>query len=742
MNLEGKNILIRFKKRWQFLLLAEVVLYALGSAVLIYLISLNPILSGLGFVLIGLISTFFIKPWRPDLDSASTYIDRELDTAEYSSSLFYLSDANLSDLAKLQQIKISKKLSEHIKGITPPNHVLRAGISASFLVLIGLLIAQFDLIESFRSTPNQNHQNELINFQNNDSTQIETNTPVLIVQEATIRYPKYTNIRTLKTSEMDIKALEGSSIQWQLKFDSEVDSVTMKSMGNNYPMKFNNGSYTRNSKLTNSGFYNFEFTDPRGNSYSSDLYGIDVVKDASPNIEIQGLDQFTTFTFSEEKILNFKTVITDDYGIADAYIIATVSKGSGESVKFREEKLSFDNPIKRGNKKLALNKRIDLDKMNMEPGDELYFYIETSDLKQPRSNTSRSETLFAVIKDTTFYEFGIEGTLGVDQMPDYFRSQRQLIIDTKKLISERSIREKKEFNFISNELGFDQKALRLKYAEFMGEENESGLAIETETDATAEEESIDDENTDPLADYTHDHDSENEHNLVDTNTKNDPQKSTNPLQEFIHDHEDPEMVTLFEESLKVKLHKALNEMWDAELYLRLYEPEKSLPYQYNALKLIQEIKNSARIYVHRIGFDPPPIKEDKRLTGKLEEVSSYYKNEELIQENLYPFMRRAVKRLDELIVMKGSLSENDLQLFEQAGNELAIKAIETPGKYLKILQQLKQIADGKENSLAAFKEVQKGLFLAIPKQQSNPARFKLFSDEIDQLLLKELNIND
>ncbi len=32
---------------------------------------------------------------------------------------------------------------------------------------------------------------------------------------------------------------------------------------------------------------------------------------------------------------------------------------------------------------------------------------------------------------------------------------------------------------------------------------------------------------------------------------------------------------------------------------------------------IQEIKNSARIYVHRIGFDPPPIKEDRRLTGKL-----------------------------------------------------------------------------------------------------------------------------
>ena len=32
--------------------------------------------------------------------------------------------------------------------------------------------------------------------------------------------------------------------------------------------------------------------------------------------------------------------------------------------------------------------------------------------------------------------------------------------------------------------------------------------------------------------------------------------------------------------------------------------DKSVAFQ----ELIQEIKNSARIYVHRIGFDPPPIK--------------------------------------------------------------------------------------------------------------------------------------
>ena len=86
----------------------------------------------------------------------------------------------------------------------------------------------------------------------------------------------------------------------------------------------------------------------------------------------------------------------------------------------------------------------------MEPGDELYFYVETQDYKAPRPNISRTETYFAVIRDTTSYEFSVEGTLGVDRMPDYFRSQRQLIIDTEKLIKKRKTLSNEDFNFTSN----------------------------------------------------------------------------------------------------------------------------------------------------------------------------------------------------------------------------------------------------------------------------------------------------
>jgi len=729
MKTEGKYLLVQFLKRWRLLLAFEILLYAIGTSIFVYFLSQSLSSSLLSFIIAAIVSIIFIKPWKPNLKSVSSYLDAQLDVVEYSSALLLLPQEKLSNLAKLQQIKISQRLSQTIKNIKPPNQLLRSSIIAVGLVLIGFFTNQFNLLEVFNSPQDSKIQSLPIIFDTADSTILKIEPPKLTAQWITITYPEYTNIPALKSSIMDIKAVEGSRVDWQLQFDKKINSVSMESMGSNYPMTLHKGRYTKQKNLNNSGFYNFKFEDLQGESHASDLFSIEVLKDANPEIEIKGIKQFSSFDHDESKIVEFTANITDDYGIATASIIATVSKGSGESVKFREERLNFDNRVISRSKSLRLRKRIDLDQMNLEPGDELYFYVETSDYKTPNPNLSRSETYFAAIKDTVSYVFGVEGTLGVDRMPDYFRSQRQLIIDTEKLISKRPKYSKKDFNFESNELGFDQKALRNKYGEFMGEETEIG--IDNQDIDTAESE-------DPLAEYTHDHDGDNEHNLVDKKEE----ESKDPLKAYIHDHEDPEKATLFAESLKTKLLKALNEMWDAELYLRLYEPEKSLPYQYKALKLIQDIKNSARIYVHRIGFDPPPIKKDKRLTGKIDEVSSFSKSEDIQEKDLFPYMRASILRFEELIRTASTISEKDIELFEQAGNELAIKAIEFPGKHLKTLQQLKWIIEAKENSIQILEEVQQGMLKAIPKTNTNPMKSSLFIDKINQLLLKELELHD
>jgi len=738
--IEAKNILVKFKQRWQLFLYLEVLLYALGSAILVYFLSTTILFSVLAFILIFSVTILIIKPWQPNLAQTSSYIDNHVTTLEHSTSLLLKPSNNLSSIAILQQQKVEKLLSKELAKIHPPHNLLRSGIITVSLVLIGYIGYQLNIADYFISSQTPLNQNNIISFQPTDSTDSEVSVPKLIDQSLIIQYPKYTQVRALKTTNMDVKAVEGSRVKWELKFNSILESVSIESMGNSTPMEFNEDVYSSSLNLTDSRFYNFKFTDKNGNTYFSGLFAIEVTKDQAPKIELKGIEQFTQFEYSDNKDVDFFSTITDDYGLNDAYIVATVSKGSGESVKFREEQLSFDNNVKRGKKTQKLSKKINLDALKMEPGDELYFYIHASDLKSPTPNTSRSETYFVAIKDTVINTFGVEGTLGVDRMPDYFRSQRQLIIDTEKLIKQRGQLSKKDFNFKSNELGFDQKALRIKYGEFMGEEQADGGVVSQESLEVFEAENEDDhEGEDPLAKYTHDHDGDNEHNLVDE------KKSTatkNPLEEFSHGHDDAEMVTLFEESLRSKLLKALGEMWDAELYLRLYEPEKSLPYQYNALKLLQDIKNSARIYVHRIGFDPPPIKEDKRLTGKLEDISSYRKNEALEIEKEFPFIRKTIYRIEQIINNDDTISEKDQILFENSGNELAQKAIETPGKYLKTLQNLKELSENKNTTEEILRRVQKGLIMAIPSSEFYPSKSNRFTDKINHLLLKELEIND
>ena len=449
-------------------------------------------------------------------------------------------------------------------------------------------------------------------------------------------------------------------------------------------------------------------------------------------------------TTVQHRLPALSSAIIWSYGLANAAIIATVSKGSGESVKFREEKIAFDAPITKGIKTMTATKSISLDALKMELGDELYFYVETRDQKTPKPNITRSETYFAVIKDTVSDGFGVEGTMGADLMPDYFRSQRQLIIDTEKLIKDRNTLTKQEFTNRSNELGFDQKALRLKYGKFMGDEDDSGIGVAQDIDMSDYDED------DPTAGFRHDHDTENEHNLVEEDhdheheeeSEGEDEKETSLFEDYLHNHDDPEESTLFTESLRGKLKNAMAQMWDAELHLRLADPDTSLPYQYKALKLIQEIKNSARIYVHRIGFDPPPIKEDKRLSGEIKEITNVFKKEDFDNKDPYVSMRESIEILEKRLQNERELTEEDKTAFAKAGEELAQLAILEPSRHLLTLQKLKWLTEDKKQPKTVIQSVQKGLLEALPKVSETPKNLEGYTSKLESLFTKELQKRD
>src|SRR6185436_2739161 len=134
------------------------------------------------------------------------------------------------------------------------------------------------------------------------------------------------------------------------------------------------GQYVGSRKFNSPTFYQVRWQTTQGEVKTSDYYKIQVVKDQPPEVSIPGFPQFTEFTITDKLTATVKTNIRDDYSVSDAWIIATVSKGSGESVKFREEKLLFSSPEKFSGKHILAYRTLDLKKLGLEPGDELYFY--------------------------------------------------------------------------------------------------------------------------------------------------------------------------------------------------------------------------------------------------------------------------------------------------------------------------------------------------------------------------------
>jgi hypothetical protein len=178
-------------------------------------------------------------------------------------------------------------------------------------------------------------------------------------------------------------------------------------------------------------------------------------------------------------------------------------------------------------------------------------------------------------------------------LPAYFRSQRQVIIDTEALLAERGKVSTVRFNDRSDEIGVDQRLLRLRYGQFLGEEAEDVEHAGSEG-----------------------HDDHGEAPGPESGT------AVDVLETFGHTHDIPEAATLLDRETRELLRAALREMWQAELHLRQGKPALALPYEYRALDRIKQVQQASRIYLARVGLELPPIDASRRLAGEATGVRS------------------------------------------------------------------------------------------------------------------------
>jgi hypothetical protein len=683
------------------------------------------------------------KSWNYPAESLIANLHNQFVSFEESLDLIAFDNPSLTNIQQLQREKIQRQFLSSIPDIKISSNWFRS--LAFLIVAIGVLYTSNWIIEKNKSTvASERSLSKSAVVPKVLKTRLPASIKSLTIK---IQPPAYTKRENYASENANLTIPEGSRVEWSIVFSDSVSDGEIMLAGQDNKIKSVRRSpktFTAQGTLSVSTFYKIQWTNQDDLTKSSDFYKIEIIRDQHPLVAITNLEQSVDLTLNDKLHIDIKAQLSDDYGLSDSYLIATVSKGSGESVKFREEKLMFTSPKQIAGKSVSATRSLDLLKLGMEPGDELYLYAEVLDNKTPTANKARTETFFITLRDTASHILSVEGGLGVDLMPDYFRSQRQIIIDTEKLLKEKNKFAKKEFNSTSNELGYDQKVLRLKYGEFLGEEFETRIGDATPVEG--------EESTDDIAKkYTHVHDTENEHNLVDDKkdksvnhpNEEDGDKTQSLADAYKHEHDDAEEATFFNQSIRSKLKAALTEMWDAELYLRLYQPEKSLPYQYKALKLLKEVSNDSRIYVHRTGFDPPPIKEEKRLTGDLAEIKTTSEKQNNLQRELYPAIRLALQLTqNKLSKPDYKISQSDKKIFHAAGIELAQLAVERPGAFLNALTLLKSLDEDElsnQKIKSSLREIQKAFWAAIPNAKTTPTTELKSAHAIDRTFMKTLD---
>jgi hypothetical protein len=743
---EARYKLVSLKKRYVALRTIEILFLSFGSALLIWAIVsffVNPfvlkfILSLSVGVLVTFERTFRYKLLRLNTQLFVRYLNSHYPQLEESTDLVLKESNSLSRLEQLQLAKTLKEFDSLYPEIKLPQSIMQ-----SLGVFVICLTAYF-LLASFAVKNNLSPKEKSIDVNILSKNQSKENANISRLS-ISIAPPSYTRLSQFESSTPHLVAPEGSVAKWFVNFSSSVNEVKILLSGrDSINLSLTNNVYSAQKQLKESGFYQLQWRDGQ-KIIRSDYFKIEIIHDQVPKVSIDNLNQFTRLSPSDHLVVDVKSTLADDYGLTDAIIIATVSRGSGEGIKFREEKLRFEKPSTMVGKQVNASVKIDLKKMGMVPGDELYFYVQAWDNKTPIANVNRTETFFIALQDTSKQVAAEDEGLGVDLMPEYFRSQRQIIIDTEKLLREKKKIALQDFKSTSNELGYDQKVLRLRYGQFLGEEFEGQIGKASVVEEESHESTIEK--------FGHAHDKENEHNLVadkkqtsDSHSHEgevkDPEAKENPLEAFAHNHDDGEQATFFVQSVRAKLKAALTVMWDAELYLRLYEPAKSLPYQYTALKLLKEISNDSRIYVHRTGFDPPPLKEEKRLTADLNDIRNSTGQNDITQKEVFPEITKALAMIEQTNdLQKFKLTSKNKEQLHRAGQELAMVVIEKPGKFLEGLSLIKKVTDEdvNEKELAAILSKLKTIFWNVrPEQSASPTKRVYSRHPLDQQFMLSL----
>lgn len=551
-------------------------------------------------------------------------IDARAPTMEDSTDLLFREPTALAPLAALQRNRLLQRLDRLDLDLRAPWPWRALGASS---VLAALLLAVVALVPASRrdgtSLPAAAEASARA-----DATQVEA-------VELAIAPPPYTRLPERRETSLDAKAPQDSSLHWRLRFTPQPSGVALALHdGRRIELRRDGDEWRGEATLTASMLYRI-VVDGAPALADDRLHRVDAIADAAPEVRVLSPDRTLTLAEAQQRTWPIAFEASDDYGIARAELVVTHAQGSGENIAFKEQTIELAGEAVQaslappaapqavppssavrerdgGGPLVALRYTctLDLAALGFSKGDDVIAKITVVDNRAPKPNATRSPSLILRWPaDPSKDSAGLEGIVQ-KTMPAYFRSQRQIIIDTQALLAERAQLDDAKFLARSDAVGVDQKLLRLRYGQFLGEESEGHAG-------QAPEGAIGGADTQAGA-LAAAHEAQEQARPGASARFGD---AGDVVAEYGHVHDVAEAATLLDPDTRATLKSALGEMWQAELHLRQGAPADALPYERRALDYIKQVQQATRIYLARVGLELPVPDEARRLGGERKDLA-------------------------------------------------------------------------------------------------------------------------
>ncbi|MFA1260121.1 hypothetical protein ACDI97_01385 [Xanthomonas axonopodis pv. fascicularis] len=465
--------------------------------------------------------------------------------------------------------------------------------------------------------------------------------------------PAYTGLPAARLPGLDAKVPAGTRLDWQLQVSPAPRSVALR---------LTDGRTVALAREGSSETWQGHWVAERATLYrilidgapaDRQLHRLDVLPDRPPQVRVLAPEQSLVLWSPANRSWTLRFEASDDYAVAaNAELRLTLAQGSGENITFTTQRRTLTGSGPANRRRFAAT--VQPQALGMAAGDDLIAQLIVHDSRQPGPQEARSASvILRWPPPEATMAAGLEASVK-RTLPAYFRSQRQIIIDAEALLKEKPRLDASTFLKRSDAIGVDQRLLRLRYGQFLGEESEGAPQAPPTADAapgsaapaddlptadmpTADAPSAPAARSDTQAHAGHDHDDhdhaahaaesgaaaldDHDHDHDHGGGNGRPERSgfgqaENVLAEFGHTHDHAEAATLLDPQTRALLRAALDQMWQSEGELRQGHPERALPYANKALGFIKQVQQAERIYLARVGTQLPPIDPSRRMSGK------------------------------------------------------------------------------------------------------------------------------